>query len=38
MTTNANPSSQLLAVEGGQPIRTGSMSPWPFFDEEFIEA
>lgn len=26
-----------LAVEGGEPIRTGPFSPWPFFDEELIE-
>ena len=28
----------VLALDGGQSIRTGPMSPWPFFDEELIEA
>lgn len=27
-----------LAIEGGGPVRTGPMSPWPWFDEELIEA
>ncbi len=27
-----------LAIDGGRPVRTGSMSPWPYFDEELIEA
>lgn len=27
-----------LVAEGGQPVRTGAFSSWPFFDEELIEA
>lgn len=27
-----------LAIDGGTPVRTGAMSPWPFFDDELIEA
>ena len=27
-----------LAVDGGPSVRTGAFSPWPFFDEELIEA
>ena len=29
---------QTLAIDGGEPVRTGPFSPWPFFDEELIEA
>ena len=38
MKTEFTHSHPALAVEGGQPIRTGPMSPWPFFDDELIEA
>jgi dTDP-4-amino-4,6-dideoxygalactose transaminase len=38
MTTHTDLSSQLLALEGGQPIRSGPMSPWPCFDDEMIDA
>ena len=31
-------SAQTLALEGGKPLRSGPMSPWPFFDDELIEA
>ena len=27
-----------LALHGGQPVRRGPFSPWPFFDDEMIEA
>jgi dTDP-4-amino-4,6-dideoxygalactose transaminase len=27
-----------LALDGGEPVRTGAFSPWPFFDDELIEA
>lgn len=27
-----------LALDGGTPVRSGPMSPWPYFDEELIEA
>ncbi|WP_373652787.1 DegT/DnrJ/EryC1/StrS family aminotransferase [Schlesneria sp. DSM 10557] len=27
-----------LALHGGEPVRRGLLSPWPFFDEEMIEA
>ena len=27
-----------LAAEGGQPVRTAPLSPWPHFDENEIQA
>lgn len=30
--------SHKLAIEGGEPVRTGPFSSWPYFDEELIEA
>ncbi|WP_010582682.1 DegT/DnrJ/EryC1/StrS family aminotransferase [Schlesneria paludicola] len=38
MTHQAHPSTQILALDGGTPVRSGPMSPWPFFDDELIEA
>lgn len=29
---------QLLAINGGTPIRTSPLAPWPFFDQDEIEA
>src|ERR1700757_4253319 len=30
--------SQALAVSGGEPVRSGVFPPWPFFEEEEIDA
>ena len=35
---NLNQTQQLLALEGGQPVHRGPLSPWPCFDDEMIEA
>jgi dTDP-4-amino-4,6-dideoxygalactose transaminase len=44
--TNSSPAPQLidstnnghLAIDGGQPVRAGAFSPWPFFDDELCAA
>ena len=33
-----NQTQQLLALDGGQPVHRGPLSPWPCFDDEMIEA
>ncbi|MBN2477074.1 MAG: DegT/DnrJ/EryC1/StrS aminotransferase family protein [Pirellulales bacterium] len=33
-----NTSRDLLAIEGGTPVRTAALPPWPVFDDEMIEA
>ena len=38
MSNSLDRSSHTLALEGGTPVRTGPMSPWPYFDDELIEA
>ena len=41
MTRSTIPMSvadQTLAINGGIPVRSGAMSPWPFFDDELVEA
>ncbi len=38
MTGYLDHSHNSLAIEGGSPVRKGAMSPWPFFDEELIDA
>ena len=38
MQTATERVSVRLALEGGTPVRSGAMSPWPCFDEELIEA
>ncbi len=38
MSNLADHKSHILALEGGQPVRCGALSPWPSFDEEIIEA
>ncbi|MDA0282087.1 MAG: hypothetical protein O3B86_01920, partial [Planctomycetota bacterium] len=30
--------SDRLARDGGTPVRTESLSPWPIFDDEMVEA
>lgn len=36
----SNPSllSSTLAIDGGEPMRSAAFAPWPWFDEEVIEA
>lgn len=38
MPNLAETNNDNLALHGGQPVRRGPLSPWPFFDEEMIEA
>ena len=36
--TNSHSAHEMLACERGTPVRTGALSPWPFFDDEMIDA
>ena len=38
MTTIDATPSEKLALDGGSPVQNKPLSPWPFFDEELIEA
>jgi dTDP-4-amino-4,6-dideoxygalactose transaminase/peptidoglycan/LPS O-acetylase OafA/YrhL len=38
MKNSSANSRSLLALDGGTPVRSGPLSPWPCFDEELIEA
>ena len=38
MSKTVNFDDHVLALEGGKPVRQGTFSPWPYFDEEIIEA
>lgn len=38
MHNSPNHVNQVLALEGGTPVRSGALSTWPYFDEELIEA
>ena len=38
MSKTVNFEDHVLALEGGKPVRQGAFSPWPYFDEEIIEA
>jgi lipopolysaccharide/colanic/teichoic acid biosynthesis glycosyltransferase len=38
VTDHSKSENALLALEGGTPVRTGPLSPWPSFDEELVEA
>ena len=38
MQTASRESTDVLALNGGNPVRVGTCSSWPFFDEELIEA
>ncbi len=36
--TPSSPPQHILAIDGGRPLREQPMSPWPYYDEEMIEA
>ena len=38
MQNSLLPLTDLLAVEGGRPVRVGTLSPWPLFDDELCAA
>ncbi len=38
MSILADQTRQMLALEGGTPVRSGPLSPWPSFDEELVDA
>ena len=38
MPNSLDQTTQTLALDGGTPVRSGPLSPWPFFDEELIDA
>jgi len=38
MSSSLGQTPSRLALEGGSPVRSGPLSPWPFFDEELVEA